>query len=119
MTDKQPSDRALAAAKAVAEEICQHMETESHGYQGSTDYVNEITFAEAAALIIDEHCPVQPGYDELLAACKELVAYFDVRPDSTLPADIKSQYRDLFRRDPGCQRALAALAAAKENPNGK
>jgi hypothetical protein len=63
MSDTKPSERAAAAAKAVAEEICQHMETMSHGYQGSTDYVNEgstdyvneVTFAEAAAAIIDEH----------------------------------------------------------------
>lgn len=50
---------------------------------------------------------------DLLEACEGLVEFFDVRPDSMLSADIKAQYRELFRRDPRCQRALAAIAKAR------
>lgn len=103
MTDKQPSERALAAAREIFEHI--HCDTEAW------------MIAETA-LIIDEHCPVQPGYDELVEALKNLVTFFDVRPDSTLPEDVKVHCRELIRRDPHYQQAIAALAAAKENPNG-
>lgn len=50
---------------------------------------------------------------ELLAALKNLVAFFDVDPDSSLPEELKAQYRQVFRRDPYCQEALAAIAKAE------
>jgi hypothetical protein len=102
MTATKPSERAMAAAKAVAEEVCQHMETVFHDHQGSTDHVNETTFAEAAAPIIDEHCPDRPGYDGMLAAVK----------------DLRGALLDSHSTTIRCQCALhkadAVLAAAKE-----
>jgi hypothetical protein len=65
---------------------------------------------EEAAIIIDKH---MPGYEELLAALKNMVAFFDVSRGSALPDALKAQYRALVRRDPHCREALAAIAAAE------
>ncbi len=52
-------------------------------------------------------------HTELLTALKNLVTFFDVHPDSKLPDTIKAQWRNLCRRDPHCQQALAAIAKAE------
>ena len=50
---------------------------------------------------------------DLLAACKATVEMFCVKPDSTLPDDIKAQMTTMFQRDPTCQQVLAAIAKAE------
>jgi hypothetical protein len=53
---------------------------------------------------------------ELLEACEAAVTMFSVKPDSSLPDDIKAQWGEMFKRDPACRRLLTAIAKAKGQP---
>jgi hypothetical protein len=93
MTDTKPSERAMATAKAIIDNLF----VTTDGLEGAE--------TEAAA-IIDEHCPERPGYDDLLAACKRVIATVRVwrhEDDSLLIAE--STVKEVS----------AALAAAKES----
>lgn len=57
MVDTKPSERAVAAAREIFEHI----------------HFDDATVITETALIIDEHCPVQPAYAKLLAALEGML----------------------------------------------
>jgi hypothetical protein len=95
MNDTKPSERALAAAE--------HLD-------GAFAFYNKANRKAEFAAIIDEHCPAQPGHDELLATCKLVIATVAVWRHGNAW---------LLIPEHTVKQVSAALAAAKENPNGK
>ncbi len=96
MSDAKPSERALAAVKAVLEDLVAHCAAPR----------DSGPLTAALALIIDEHCPERPADAELLAVCGEVDDYFgeDWEHDDAWAAATNALQR----------RVCAALAAAKE-----
>lgn len=109
MTDTKPSERATDAAGEIAEFL-----TVQAGAMHDDDFFDDPLAEKRMAAIIDEHCPECPGYDELQAACKELMAAmraYEFEVDCAPPGPHIAMMA----------RAKTALAAAKgsgENPNG-